>query len=230
MAVLTGQPAEARPTLPVLFSAMNPEPTGHRRLASADPDVPMTIEYGYLSTAAVGPRCAPGPHRAGPGVVDRLRRRHRRPAGSRPPHGDRRHRARPVDPEPVGHLAAHLWYRTDGLAGRSGHRGGPVRPGARHRRPAGRGHLDPGRAAPRPGQHRGADRRDGRRRATPRLTPVAASILAGLAIRAGRSQREPVTEHDRPALPAAAAVVLAAGSGTRLGAERNKVFLPLAGR
>ena len=39
-----------------------------------------------------------------------------------------------------------------------------------------------------------------------------------------------MTEHDRPALPAAAAVVLAAGSGTRLGAERNKVFLPLAGR
>jgi 2-C-methyl-D-erythritol 4-phosphate cytidylyltransferase len=39
-----------------------------------------------------------------------------------------------------------------------------------------------------------------------------------------------VTENDRSALPAAAAVVLAAGSGTRLGAEQNKVFLPLAGR
>ena len=33
-----------------------------------------------------------------------------------------------------------------------------------------------------------------------------------------------------PAVPAAAAVVLAGGSGTRLGAEQNKVYLPLRGR
>jgi 2-C-methyl-D-erythritol 4-phosphate cytidylyltransferase len=39
-----------------------------------------------------------------------------------------------------------------------------------------------------------------------------------------------VTDTDRPGAARAAAVVLAAGSGTRLGAERNKVFLPLAGR
>lgn len=39
-----------------------------------------------------------------------------------------------------------------------------------------------------------------------------------------------MTPNDRPDAPRAAAVVLAAGSGTRLGAERNKVFLPLAGR
>jgi 2-C-methyl-D-erythritol 4-phosphate cytidylyltransferase len=37
-------------------------------------------------------------------------------------------------------------------------------------------------------------------------------------------------DNDRPDAARAAAVVLAAGSGTRLGAERNKVFLPLAGR
>jgi 2-C-methyl-D-erythritol 4-phosphate cytidylyltransferase len=30
-------------------------------------------------------------------------------------------------------------------------------------------------------------------------------------------------------MPTAAAVVLAGGSGTRLGAEGNKVYLPLAG-
>lgn len=53
MAVLTGQPAAARPALPILISAMNPEPTGRLRLVSADPDVPMTVEYGYLTTAAV---------------------------------------------------------------------------------------------------------------------------------------------------------------------------------
>ena len=51
MAVLTGQPAAARPTLPVLISAMNPEPTGRLRLVSAAPDTPMAVEYGYLSTA-----------------------------------------------------------------------------------------------------------------------------------------------------------------------------------
>lgn len=39
-----------------------------------------------------------------------------------------------------------------------------------------------------------------------------------------------MTENDRPAAPSAAAVVLAAGSGSRVGAEQNKVFLPLAGR
>jgi len=53
MAVLTGHPAAARPALPMLISAMNPEPTGRLRLVSADPDVPMTVDYGYLSTAAV---------------------------------------------------------------------------------------------------------------------------------------------------------------------------------
>lgn len=39
-----------------------------------------------------------------------------------------------------------------------------------------------------------------------------------------------MTENDGPSPVRGAAVVLAAGSGTRLGAERNKVFLPLAGR
>lgn len=39
-----------------------------------------------------------------------------------------------------------------------------------------------------------------------------------------------MTENDRPSTVRAAAVVLAAGSGTRLGAEQNKVFLPLGGR
>ena len=39
-----------------------------------------------------------------------------------------------------------------------------------------------------------------------------------------------MTENERPAAPSAAAVVLAAGSGSRVGAEQNKVFLPLAGR
>lgn len=39
-----------------------------------------------------------------------------------------------------------------------------------------------------------------------------------------------MTDNDETGAPRAAAVVLAAGSGTRLGAERNKVFLPLAGR
>lgn len=51
MAVLTGQAAAATPALPVLISAMNPEATGRLRLVSAEPDVPMTIEYGYLTTA-----------------------------------------------------------------------------------------------------------------------------------------------------------------------------------
>lgn len=53
MAVLTGRPAATRPALPVLISAMNPEPSGRLRLVSAAPEVPMTVEYGYLSTAAV---------------------------------------------------------------------------------------------------------------------------------------------------------------------------------
>jgi predicted dehydrogenase (TIGR03970 family) len=52
MNVLTGRPAAATPTLPVLISAMNPEPTGRLRLTSADPGMPMEIRYGYLSTAA----------------------------------------------------------------------------------------------------------------------------------------------------------------------------------
>lgn len=39
-----------------------------------------------------------------------------------------------------------------------------------------------------------------------------------------------MTENDPSSPVRAAAVVLAAGSGTRLGAEQNKVFLPLAGR
>lgn len=52
MAVLTGQPGTTRPALPVLISAMNPEPTGRLRLVSADRYGPMTVEYGYLSTAA----------------------------------------------------------------------------------------------------------------------------------------------------------------------------------
>src|SRR6185369_8392706 len=67
------------------------------------------------------------------------------------------------------------------------------------------------------------------------------------------SQSSPASQHGRPAssgctstpmptrtrgtvsgqnagMPTAAAVVLAGGSGTRLGAEGNKVYLPLAGR
>lgn len=55
MRVLTGQPtaagSSAKPTLPVLISAMNRDPTGRLRLVSADPEVPMTVEYGYLTTA-----------------------------------------------------------------------------------------------------------------------------------------------------------------------------------
>ena len=50
MATLTGRPASPTPRLPVLISAMNPEPTGRLRLISADGDVPMAVEYGYLST------------------------------------------------------------------------------------------------------------------------------------------------------------------------------------
>ncbi|WP_420122462.1 mycofactocin system GMC family oxidoreductase MftG [Nakamurella sp.] len=52
MATLTGRAASPTPALPVLISAMNPDPTGRLRLTSADPDVPMTVEYGYLSTEA----------------------------------------------------------------------------------------------------------------------------------------------------------------------------------
>lgn len=52
MAVLTGHPVAARPALPLLISAMSPEPTGRLGLVSTDPDVPMTVEYGYLSTEA----------------------------------------------------------------------------------------------------------------------------------------------------------------------------------
>lgn len=39
-----------------------------------------------------------------------------------------------------------------------------------------------------------------------------------------------MNQTDPPPVADTAAIVLAAGSGTRLGAERNKVFLPLAGR
>ena len=42
--------------------------------------------------------------------------------------------------------------------------------------------------------------------------------------------KDAVTENDPSGDVRAAAVVLAAGSGTRLGAAQNKVFLPLAGR
>lgn len=52
MAVLTGRAAPPAPALPVLISAMNPDATGRLRLTSADPDVPMAVAYGYLSTGA----------------------------------------------------------------------------------------------------------------------------------------------------------------------------------
>jgi predicted dehydrogenase (TIGR03970 family) len=52
MSVLTGRPAAATPALPLLISAMSPAPTGTVRLVSADPDVPMDVRYGYLTTAA----------------------------------------------------------------------------------------------------------------------------------------------------------------------------------
>jgi 2-C-methyl-D-erythritol 4-phosphate cytidylyltransferase len=45
-----------------------------------------------------------------------------------------------------------------------------------------------------------------------------------------RIRREAVTVPYRVDLPKAAGIVLAAGSGTRFGAEQSKVFLPLAGR
>jgi len=51
MSVLTGGATPAKPTLPVLISVMRPAPTGGMRLLCADPDVPLDIRYGYLSTA-----------------------------------------------------------------------------------------------------------------------------------------------------------------------------------
>jgi len=51
MSVLTGHSsARADTALPLLISVNSPEPTGSLRLVSADPRVPLDIQYRYLST------------------------------------------------------------------------------------------------------------------------------------------------------------------------------------
>jgi 2-C-methyl-D-erythritol 4-phosphate cytidylyltransferase len=58
------------------------------------------------------------------------------------------------------------------------------------------------------------------------------NLASSAATRAGteRAVRPPGYRHRVSTDPVAAAVVLAGGSGTRLGADGNKVYLPLAGR
>ncbi|MEP6559961.1 MAG: mycofactocin system GMC family oxidoreductase MftG [Nakamurella sp.] len=53
MGVLTGHPpARSAAALPLLVSVNSPMPTGSLRMLSADPDTPLDIRYGYLSTPA----------------------------------------------------------------------------------------------------------------------------------------------------------------------------------